>query len=383
MSFLQLAGLAKHYGDFVAVDGLDLEIERGEFVSLLGPSGCGKTTTLQMVAGFVEPTRGRLLLEGRDLTRVAPEKRGMGVVFQSYALFPHMSVRDNVGFGLEMRRISSTERNRLIDQALDLVRLGGLGARYPKALSGGQRQRVAIARALAIRPQVLLLDEPMSNLDAKLREEMHIELRAIQRQLGITTILVTHDQVEAMTMSDRIAVMHGGRIVQIATPFEAYERPASIFASTFLGKTNALHGELVRRNARCCEVRVCDTVLQVPHEGRAVGGTVSVYLRPEKLRIAGAGETPRCVGTVRTRVFLGNLWRLQIDSAFGVLEMTLANFGGMPPAEGESIGVSWSDDDARVLGDSAAPDDGYAPADAAASGSKDAVQPGHRSAGPA
>ncbi|OXH91138.1 Fe3+/spermidine/putrescine ABC transporter ATP-binding protein, partial [Burkholderia multivorans] len=199
MSFLTLQHVSKRYGDFTAIEQLDLSVERGEFLSLLGPSGCGKTTTLQMIAGFVAPSAGRVTLDGRDITHERPEKRGIGVVFQSYALFPHMTVAGNVGFGLEMRKMKRAQREERIAEALALVRLDGLDARYPKELSGGQRQRVAIARAIAMRPELLLLDEPMSNLDAKLREEMHIELRAIQKRLGITTILVTHDQVEAMT----------------------------------------------------------------------------------------------------------------------------------------------------------------------------------------
>lgn len=348
MSFLTLSGLAKAFGSFHAVENLSLEVERGEFLSLLGPSGCGKTTTLQMIAGFVEPTRGRIVLHGRDITALRPEKRGMGVVFQSYALFPHMTVAGNIGFGLEMRGVTAAERGRRIDEALELVRLGGLGQRYPKELSGGQRQRVAIARALAIRPEVLLLDEPMSNLDAKLREDMHIELRAIQRQLGITTILVTHDQVEAMTMSDRIAVMHGGRIVQLATPFEAYERPQSAFASGFLGKTNSLAGVVEKTNARCCEVRLGDTLAHVPHEGRQVGREVQVYVRPEKIRLgrSGDGGIP---GTVHNRLFLGNHWMLEIDSALGRLRVSQPNLGETPPAEGAVVSVLWHDQDLRVL----------------------------------
>ncbi|SPC15390.1 ABC transporter ATP-binding protein [Cupriavidus taiwanensis] len=348
MSFLTLSGLAKAFGSFHAVENLSLEVERGEFLSLLGPSGCGKTTTLQMIAGFVEPTRGRIVLHGRDITALRPEKRGMGVVFQSYALFPHMTVAGNIGFGLEMRGVTAAERGRRIDEALELVRLGGLGQRYPKELSGGQRQRVAIARALAIRPEVLLLDEPMSNLDAKLREDMHIELRAIQRQLGITTILVTHDQVEAMTMSDRIAVMHGGRIVQLATPFEAYERPQSAFASGFLGKTNSLAGVVEKTNARCCEVRLGDTLAHVQHEGRQVGREVQVYVRPEKIRLgrSGDGGIP---GTVHTRLFLGNHWMLEIDSALGRLRVSQPNLGETPPAEGAAVSVLWHDQDLRVL----------------------------------
>ncbi len=349
MSFLRLDQLGKAFGDFTAVEDLSLEVERGEFVSLLGPSGCGKTTTLQMVAGFVEPTRGRIVLDGKDITATRPEKRGMGVVFQSYALFPHMTVADNIGFGLEMRGMRRAEKFRRIDETLDLVRLPGLGKRYPKELSGGQRQRVAIARALAVRPEVLLLDEPMSNLDAKLREDMHVELRAIQRHLGITTILVTHDQVEAMTMSDRIAVMHGGRIVQLASPYEAYEHPESAFASTFLGKTNVLRGVVETRNARCCEVRVGPSLLHVPHEERVLAKDVNVYVRPEKVRLAPGGSPGGVAGTVRTRLFLGNHWLMEIDSTLGPVRVSHPNIGPQPPAEGEAVAVHWDDDDLRLL----------------------------------
>ncbi|WP_418317201.1 ABC transporter ATP-binding protein [Piscinibacter sakaiensis] len=347
MSFLQLNDLAKHFGDFTAVDGLSLSVEKGEFLSLLGPSGCGKTTTLQMVAGFVEPSRGRIVCDGKDITQLRPEKRGMGVVFQSYALFPHMTVADNLGFGLEMRGVPRAERKRRVGETLDLVRLTGLGDRYPKALSGGQRQRVALARALAIRPEVLLLDEPMSNLDAKLREEMHIELRAIQRQLGITTILVTHDQVEAMTMSDRVAVMYGGRIVQLDTPFEAYERPQSAFASTFLGRTNTVPGTVVKANGRCCEVDLAGVRMNVPHLGKSYDGKVDIYLRPERIRVVEPGSG--IAGQVANRVFLGNHWMLEVDSVLGRLRVSQPNGGTVPPAEGTAVGLTWADDDVRLL----------------------------------
>jgi putative spermidine/putrescine transport system ATP-binding protein len=370
MSYLHLDGLAKRFDDFTAVDGLTLSIEKGEFVSLLGPSGCGKTTTLQMVAGFVEPTRGRIWLDGRDITRLRPEKRGLGVVFQSYALFPHMTVAENVAFGLEMRGMPATERARRVAETLDLVRLGGLGDRHPKALSGGQRQRVALARALAIRPAVLLLDEPMSNLDAKLREEMHIELRGIQKHLGITTILVTHDQVEAMTMSDRVAVMHGGRIVQLGTPFEAYERPQSAFASSFLGQTNKVAARVLSVDDQRCEVALGEAALGeaapgeaapghaalgkaaarrvfVPHEGRRHTGQVQVVVRPERIRLVAPDDG--IAGRVATRVFLGSHWMLEIDSAIGPLRASLPNLGSLPPAEGERVGLAWSDDAARLL----------------------------------
>jgi putative spermidine/putrescine transport system ATP-binding protein len=350
MSFLTLKGISKHYGDFTAIEHIDLDVERGEFLSLLGPSGCGKTTTLQMIAGFVTPSTGAILLDGRDITHERPEKRGMGVVFQSYALFPHMTVNGNVGFGLEMRNMKRAARAERVAEALDLVRLNGLGGRYPKELSGGQRQRVAIARALAMRPELLLLDEPMSNLDAKLREEMHIELRSIQKRLGITTILVTHDQVEAMTMSDRIAVMHRGKIAQLSTPFEAYERPETPFASAFLGKTNLLPGAVLRLNARCAEVDVAGTTLKVPHEGRDVQGEVNVYIRPEKVHLTTMDtDGVRATGRITTRVFTGNQWLLLIDTGLGQLSVAQSNNGAPPPDEGAQVGVAWSDDDLRVL----------------------------------
>ncbi|MEX3690186.1 ABC transporter ATP-binding protein [Paraburkholderia sp. BR14263] len=347
MSFLTLQGISKRYGDFTAIEQLDLSVERGEFLSLLGPSGCGKTTTLQMIAGFVTPSTGRIMLDGRDITNERPEKRGIGVVFQSYALFPHMTVAGNVGFGLEMQKMKRAQRAERIAEALELVRLRGLDARYPKELSGGQRQRVAIARALAMQPELLLLDEPMSNLDAKLREEMHIELRAIQKRLGITTLLVTHDQVEAMTMSDRIAVMHRGTIAQLSTPFDAYERPATPFASTFLGRTNTLAGEVLRRNPRCAEVEVGGTMLHVPHEGREVAGAVNVYIRPEKVHLANGDARLR--GRVTTRVFVGNQWLLAVETSLGKLHVAQPNHGAPPPEEGHEVGLAWTDDDLRVL----------------------------------
>src|ERR1700676_1747242 len=242
MSFLTLHSLGKAYNGQPVVSDADLSVGKGEFVSLLGPSGCGKTTTLQMIAGIVEPSSGRIMLDGRDITREKPNTRGLGIVFQSYALFPHMTVAQNVGFGLEMRKIARTERDERIAKILALVQLVPLADRYPRQLSGGQRQRVAIARALVIAPPVLLLDEPLSNLDAKLREEMQFELRRIQRSVGTTTIMVTHDQAEALSISDRVVVMEKGRMVQVPAPFELYERPATPTLSTFVGKMNRFEG---------------------------------------------------------------------------------------------------------------------------------------------
>lgn len=342
MSFLSIEGLAKGFGDFVAVKNFNLQVERGEFVSLLGPSGCGKTTTLQMIAGFLEPSQGRIQLNGKDITRLRPEQRGMGVVFQSYALFPHMTVEQNIAFGLEMRKLSRDVQQQRIQEAIALVRLHGLGARYPRELSGGQRQRVAIARALAIQPEVLLLDEPMSNLDAKLRQEMHVEMRAIQRQLGITTILVTHDQVEAMTMSDRIAVMYNGQIAQVDTPQEIYDRPTCDFASVFLGKTNRLEGTAATRKA--VQVGGIQLAAQCPVES----GAVVAYLRPEKIRLA-EPQQEGLPGTIKTLLFLGSQWAINVSTELGDLHVSLPNAGSYQLQEGTPVKLTWSPDDLRVL----------------------------------
>jgi putative spermidine/putrescine transport system ATP-binding protein len=348
MSSLSLRDLSKTYGPVQAVRGVDLEVEQGEFLSLLGPSGCGKTTTLQMVAGFVPPTTGSIVVDGQDLTDIAPEKRDMGVVFQSYALFPHMSVAQNIGFGLEMRRVKGAELRRRIEEALAMVRLSGLEDRYPTQLSGGQRQRVAIARALAIRPRVLLLDEPMSNLDAKLRGEMHVELRALQRRLGITAILVTHDQVEAMTMSDRIAVMTNGGIAQLGSPQELYDKPTTEFAAKFLGHTNVLTGHIASWRDGAAVIRVGSSSFSAETKEERVGSDIKVFVRPERLRI-GPGEEATVAGRVRTRLFLGGLWIYEVETDVGTLRVTTQNLGTAQPQEGDAVGVSWRAEDLRVI----------------------------------
>src|SRR5215468_2401205 len=242
MADLALAHLSKRYGDFYAVRDVSLKIADGEFLVLLGPSGCGKTTTLRMIAGFIEPSAGHVALAGQDVTLLPPWKRNAGMVFQSYALFPHMTVAQNIAFGLEMRKLARAEIERRVEEALALVRLSGFGARLPRQLSGGQQQRVALARALAIRPDVLLLDEPLSNLDAKLRQEVRVEIRELQRQLGLTTVMVTHDQEEALTMADRLVVMNEGSVHQVGNQRDLYERPADRFVAGFVGRSTFLAG---------------------------------------------------------------------------------------------------------------------------------------------
>ena len=342
MAFLALEGLTKRFGPYLAVDGLELTVGQGEFVSLLGPSGCGKTTTLQMIAGFVEPSAGRILLGGQDLAGVAPNRRGLGIVFQSYALFPHMTAAENVAFGLEMRRVPRAEREARVREALALVGLAGFEDRFPRRLSGGQQQRVALARALVIRPEILLLDEPLSNLDAKLREEMQIELRQIQRRLGTTTVLVTHDQGEAMALSDRIAVMNRGRIEQVAPPHEAYERPATPFVASFLGKTNLLAG-LVRDGADG-PVFVLDG-FALPAHGAAPGPAIAT-VRPERIAFADAGAG--LAGTVAARVFQGSHWMLSVETTAGTVLVIRQNTGAEMPREGAGVGLTWSPQDMAV-----------------------------------
>jgi len=310
MPFLVLDKLTKRFGEHLAVDALSLTVEQGEFVSLLGPSGCGKTTTLQMIAGFVEATSGSATLEGRDLLAMKPAQRGLGLVFQSYALFPHMTAAQNVAFGLEMRGVARAERAARVAEALALVGLANLADRYPRRMSGGQQQRVALARALVIKPRILLLDEPLSNLDAKLREEMQIELRQIQRTVGTTTILVTHDQAEAMALSDRVVVMNAGRVEQVARPHEAYERPATPFVATFLGKTNRLN----------------------------VNGT-EVSVRPERIRFS--GDPSALAGKVVARIFQGNHWLYQVDTEAGRVTVIRQNSGDGVPGEGEDVRLAW------------------------------------------
>ncbi|KAA0020687.1 ABC transporter ATP-binding protein [Salinicola corii] len=350
MSFLTLDSLTKRYGDTTAVDALDLSIERGEFVSLLGPSGCGKTTTLQMIAGFALPSAGRIVMDGRDMTDLAPNARGFGIVFQSYALFPHMTVTENVGFGLEMRKIAAPERRRRIRQALALVRLDHLNDRYPRELSGGQRQRVALARALVIEPPLLLLDEPLSNLDAKLREEMQLELRNIQRNVGTTTLMVTHDQGEALSMSDRVVVMDQGRAMQIAEPFRAYEEPADIFVSTFVGKTNLLEGQVAAGdNGQPC-VDLVGQRLDLSGAGVVGAGPVRVSIRPERLEMT-ACRQGLVDGKVQTRQFVGDHWLYQIDTPVGLLLATCPNCGPAGFDVGDEVGVRWTPDSMRLLQD--------------------------------
>ena len=345
MSHLVLEQLSKRYGEHMAVDGISLSIGQGEFVSLLGPSGCGKTTTLQMIAGFVEPTAGAIRIDGRDLLAVPAAKRGLGIVFQNYALFPHLSVTDNVAFGLEMRQIAKPERTRRVGETLELVGLTGLSERYPAQLSGGQQQRVAVARALVIQPALLLLDEPLSNLDAKLREEMQVELLRIQRAIGITTLMVTHDQAEALALSDRVVVMNAGRIEQDGLPLDAYENPATGFVCDFLGKANRFPIDRIDGATAC--IGPLSLPLPAPLVPRLQPGA-RILVRPEKIGFGAAGAAA-LAATVNSRVFQGNHWLYQFDTPLGPVLVIRQNDGGLQPAAGEDVNLVWRAEDMRAV----------------------------------
>jgi putative spermidine/putrescine transport system ATP-binding protein len=313
MTTVTISRLTKRFGTATAVDDLSIEIGQGELVSLLGPSGCGKTTTLRSIAGFVEPDAGQILFDGVDITSLPPERRNIGMVFQNYALFPHMTVRQNLRFGLEMRRVARNEMAERIDAVLDIVQLAGLEDRYPRELSGGQQQRVALARGLVIEPAVLLLDEPLANLDAKLREEMRFFIRSLQKRVGITTVYVTHDQAEAMVISDRIVVMFDGRIRQIGDATDIYAHPVSRDVADFIGLSNFIDGRVkARREADYYLVETplgeirCRSALTL-----AVGDAAMVMVRPESVRLS--REPPDnpglngITGRVRDRFYLGNI----------------------------------------------------------------------------
>jgi spermidine/putrescine ABC transporter ATP-binding subunit len=307
MSSLTFDKLGKSYGGATVVSDVSLTIKEGEFVSLLGPSGCGKTTILRMVAGLVEPDRGRILIGDEDVTALPPNRRGLGLVFQSYALFPHLTVFENVAFGLRRRKVTGVELDRRVKEALALVRLDAFAARYPRQLSGGQQQRVAIARALAPQPRVLLFDEPLSNLDAQLRDEMQIELKRLQRGLGVTTLFVTHDQGEALSMSDRVGVMAKGVMQQFATPEEIYYRPATGFVAGFIGRPNRLSGQVVSRNGAGGNVRLgAGLVLPAALIDAREGTTVDVVIRQEAIGLRhGRAEDGALAGVVALRSFSG------------------------------------------------------------------------------
>ena len=339
MSRLSIQALTKCYAGAVAIAGIDLDVAEGEFVSLLGPSGCGKTTTLRCVAGLEIPTSGKVLFGDKDVTRVPPEQRRIGMVFQNYALFPHMTIRENVGFGLEMRGVRGSEANKRVSSVLDMVQLTGFEDRWPRQLSGGQQQRVALARALIVEPAVLLLDEPLANLDAKLRDEMRFFIRALQQRIGITTLYVTHDQAESMALSDRIVVMFTGRIHQAGTPQHIYDCPATKQVAKFIGQANLIAGKVVHR---CNEVATVDTsigrLLCTTNCAVEPGTPATAMVRPEAMQLVKECSPNAFPGRIMERHFLGNIVDYRVATVDGTI-LAIQTLGSVVHNAGETVSV--------------------------------------------
>ena len=358
MTFLELTGVQKRFGAATAaVENFNLSAERGEFVSFLGPSGCGKTTTLRMIAGFEAPTAGTITLDGKDITNRPANKRNVGMVFQSYALFPNMTVADNIGFGLKVRKRPRDEIKKRVAELLELINLPDKGSRFPFQLSGGQQQRIALARALAFEPTVLLLDEPLSALDAKIRVALRLEIRAIQRKLGITTVYVTHDQEEALSLSDRVVVMSEGRIEQIGTPFEIYNFPSTSFVASFVGTLSLIPGTIVDASTGALRIGGQPIRIARKFEG-AAGRSVTLALRPEMTSLgAGADGMNRVSGRVTDVSFLGSIVRIRVALGGDGAVIALDEFNEPTlqlPAVDSTITISFPADGPLVL-DAAAP----------------------------
>jgi spermidine/putrescine transport system ATP-binding protein len=336
---IRLESVVKRFDDVVAVDGITLEIPPGSFFALLGPSGCGKTTTLRMIGGFEQPDDGAIFLGDRDVVGLPPYRRDVNTVFQSYALFPHLSIFENVAFGLRRKGVEKKQVKGRVDEMLRLVGLQGLGSRRPRQLSGGQQQRVALARALVNRPQVLLLDEPLGALDLKLRKQMQLELKSIQHDLGLTFVHVTHDQEEAMTMADAIAVMNRGRIEQLGPPTELYEKPATAFVAGFLGVSNLLHGSVTAPS----RVRL-DTGDEIVAGVGDRAGRVAVGIRPEKIRLGPPGDGDNSLaGSVKETAYVGVATQYVVETAAGTLIVYVQNDGAAPALQpGAATILSWS-----------------------------------------
>jgi putative spermidine/putrescine transport system ATP-binding protein len=349
--FLRLESLVKTFNGNMVVKGASLTFNKGEFVTLLGPSGCGKTTILRMVAGFERPTSGSIVVEGRDITGLAPNQRQIGMVFQAYALFPNMNVAGNIGFGLRIARMGRDQIDARVEEMLKLIGLSGYGKRFPFELSGGQQQRVALARAIAPSPRMLLLDEPLSALDAKIRVSLRDEIRDIQRELGITTIFVTHDQEEALSMSDRIVVMNEGRVEQVGSPFEIYNFPRTRFVASFVGTLNIVRGKVVDPAAGV--IAVDDQTISTANgiADAKAGEIRSVALRPEALLLGGStGDRNIMRGTVEEVAFLGAVVRVKVNFKGQSLSIdTFNNPGSPPPARGAAVAVNFAREDLLVL----------------------------------
>ena len=351
---VEVSNVTKCFGVVTAVDSVSLGVRPGEFLTLLGPSGCGKTTLLRMIAGFEAPDVGRIILAGRDVTGVPPYRRDVTTVFQQYALFPHLNVFENVAFGLERRKVPRDETRKRVGRALELVRLSGLDERRPSELSGGQKQRVALARALVLEPRVLLLDEPLAALDLKLRKQMQLELKSLQQRVGISFVYVTHDQEEALTMSDRVAVMNAGRVEQIGLAQEIYESPATEFVAGFIGVSNILEARIESVNDHVATIKLDSLMINALASGSRPGDRVRIMLRPEKLRLsAEAGSGEALVGRIESAVYLGEStqWLIEIDGGrkLTVLEQNRRRTQSAQDRIGEKGFVTWDPESAVVL----------------------------------
>jgi len=356
-SGITLEGVTKRFGSVEAVRSTTLEIQEGEFFSLLGPSGCGKTTTLRMIGGFEQPDEGRILLRGMDVTTVPPNRRNVNMVFQHYALFPHMSIGDNIAFGMRLKRVDKGEQRDRVDEMLRIVRLEGLKKRKPGQLSGGQQQRVALARALVNRPAALLLDEPLGALDVKLRKQMQLELKRIQSELGTTFVYVTHDQEEALAMSDRIAVMNDGIVEQVAPPRELYERPVTAFCADFIGSLNAIDFRVdeVAGTQLVSRVSPTERLVVEAANGHREGDSLKLAVRPERIRIAASGrpapeEGSRLEGVVAEVIYLGSLTQFHVDTKLGRVVSYRMNDEVQPGVEsGRDVVLTWPPHGSSVL----------------------------------
>ncbi len=342
---LAFDSVRKAYGGFFALDDVSIDIKAGEFMTLLGPSGSGKTTMLMSIAGFVEPTSGSIRLDGKEITHLPPEKRNFGVVFQGYALFPHLTVRENVFYPLRVRGVPKAEADAKIRSMLEIVQLDHLAERYPKQLSGGQQQRVALARAMVFSPELLLLDEPLSALDRALRKDLQRELKDLHERLGTTFIYVTHDQEEALSMSDRIAILRDGRIEQLGRPEELYEKPASIFAANFLGKSNFLPARQVGCDDRFVTYAVGDHRFRLDRDGvRSLDGDISIVLRPERLTLHSSEEAApdnRMAGRIKGVSYFGQLYEAIVETEVAGDLLVSAGLDGPAPRAGETVWVGW------------------------------------------
>lgn len=355
MSVVDIKQVSKRYGQTLALDNVSMTIAEGEFFSLLGPSGGGKTSLLRSIAGFVEPEQGCIDIDGKPMLNVPINKRGLGMMFQNYALFPHMSIADNIGFGLSVRHQSRAEINKRIEELLSLVHLKGFGERRPRELSGGQQQRVALARALAPRPRVLLLDEPLGALDKKLRDEMQFELKKIQREVGVTTIMVTHDQQEALTLSDRVAIINGGKVEQIGSPRDVYESPHSQFVASFLGDSNFFSGVVCGQADGATQIRLADgQVIHSSHgAARRLGESVTAAVRPEKLhvvsRIANCNRTNRLSGRTEHEIYAGNSITYLLSIGGQDVRLITQNNAASALTPGSEAHVEWAQADTILL----------------------------------